>query len=232
MLTIVIPMAGHGQRFKDKGYTFPKPLIDVDGAPMVQRVIETLPRADRYVFIVLREHGIEVCLMRMVDSATVHVRESVAPGAALSVLGAEHLIEGADEILLANCDQLVAFDETNFRVLLDEAKPDGVIFTFHSTHPKWSYVGLDERNHVTRVVEKVPISDVATCGIYYWRTGALMLDALQKHVDSGDTLNGESYIAPSYNVMIREGRKVLPFFVSAMQGLGTPEDLERYLARG
>ena len=39
---IVVPMAGRGYRFVEQGYTDPKPFIDVNGKPMIQRVIENL----------------------------------------------------------------------------------------------------------------------------------------------------------------------------------------------
>ena len=41
-LTVLIPMAGAGSRFQQAGYTFPKPLIDVRGKPMIQLVVENL----------------------------------------------------------------------------------------------------------------------------------------------------------------------------------------------
>jgi HAD superfamily hydrolase (TIGR01509 family) len=41
-LNVLIPMAGAGSRFQQAGYTFPKPLIEVHGKPMIQVVVENL----------------------------------------------------------------------------------------------------------------------------------------------------------------------------------------------
>ena len=41
-MKILIPMAGEGSRFAKEGYTFPKPLIDVNGKPMIQIIVENL----------------------------------------------------------------------------------------------------------------------------------------------------------------------------------------------
>ena len=51
MINIVIPMAGLGSRFVKKGYEKPKPFIDVNGKPMIVRVLENLsyPNA-KYIF--------------------------------------------------------------------------------------------------------------------------------------------------------------------------------------
>ena len=55
-MNILIPMAGEGSRFAKEGYTFPKPLIDVNGKPMIQAVVENLDFNANYIFLVRKEH--------------------------------------------------------------------------------------------------------------------------------------------------------------------------------
>jgi hypothetical protein len=47
-------------------------------------------------------------------------------------------------------------------------------------------------------------------------------------------VNGEFYVAPTYNPLIAEGASVETFGIApegvGMHGLGTPADLERFLA--
>ena len=43
IMQLIIPMSGIGQRFMEKGYKVPKPLIPISGKPMVQHVIEMFP---------------------------------------------------------------------------------------------------------------------------------------------------------------------------------------------
>ena len=57
-MKLLIPMAGEGSRFREKGYELPKPLIDVDGQPMIKKVIDNFDKdwIDEYIFICRREH--------------------------------------------------------------------------------------------------------------------------------------------------------------------------------
>jgi FMN phosphatase YigB (HAD superfamily) len=50
---VVIPMAGLGSRFANAGYTLPKPLIPVNGKPMIQVVVENININARYIFIAM-----------------------------------------------------------------------------------------------------------------------------------------------------------------------------------
>ena len=51
-MNILVPMAGGGSRFASAGYTFPKPLVEINGKPMIQTVVENLNIEANYIFIV------------------------------------------------------------------------------------------------------------------------------------------------------------------------------------
>ena len=51
MINVVIPMAGRGSRFTAAGYTIPKPLIEIDGRPMIELVTENVRPAEAHRFI-------------------------------------------------------------------------------------------------------------------------------------------------------------------------------------
>lgn len=231
-LRALIPMAGEGSRFVAAGYTFPKPLIDVGGSPMIEVVVESLPECDEYIFLCRKEHlqqyDMEAMLQRITDDkAKIVVVDQLTEGAACTALLAKELINDDEELIIANSDQYVDFDKVNFETMRMHTKADGIIFTFVASHPKWSFVELDGSNRVIRVEEKVPISNVATCGIYYWSTGSFFVRCAEEMIAKDIRTNGEFYIAPVYN---QAGPTiVLPFFVDQMYGLGTPEDLEAYL---
>jgi len=106
---------------------------------------------------------------------------------------------------------------------------DGGIVTFISTHPKWSFVKVDEEGYVKEVAEKRPISNIATVGIYYFKQGRYFVEAAEKMVKKNVRVNNEFYVAPTYNEMILEGKKILSYPVAEMRGLGTPEDLQKFM---
>lgn len=238
-MKILIPMSGLGARFAQAGYTFPKPLIDVNGKPMIQRVVENIwyPGAD-YIFVVQQEHckkfALEGTLKRIVPSTSIaHIVQlsTITEGAAISALKAEHLINNNDQLLIANSDQIVHSNWNNFNLFrkLVSKTPCGIILVFNSIHPKWSFVRLDQEM-VVEVAEKRPISDIATVGIYYYSAGSIFVDSVYSMVHKNRRTNSEFYIAPTYNEMVERDIPVYPFYVDKMFGLGDPESLESFIS--
>jgi len=142
---------------------------------------------------------------------------------------AEEFINNDEELLIANSDQVIQFSPENFNTFRRFSNIDGIVFTFHAVHPKWSFVKTNSRGVVTEVAEKRPISDIATCGIYYYRKGSDFVRYAHSMIEKNIRVNNEFYIAPVYNELIQDRKVLVPFFVDKMHGLGTPEDLEKYL---
>lgn len=233
-MKVLIPMAGEGSRFSREGYKFPKPLIDVNGKPMIQAVVENLGFKAEYVFLVRRDHlekfdCLRALLERISDSNCKIVQiDSLTEGAACTALLAENIIDCDDDLLIANSDQITNFSHQNFDIIRDLTNVNGIVFSFNSNHPKWSFAEVKD-NFVVRVAEKNPISDIATCGIYWYRKGSQFVTAAKQMIEKGIRTNNEFYIAPVYNELIQSGGTVVPFFVHQMHGIGTPEDLQDYL---
>lgn len=234
-MNILIPMAGAGSRFKEKGYVFPKPFIDVNGMPMIMNVLENMYFEDaKYIFLVRKEHleeyQFEEILMRRLPRTKFEVItvNGLTQGAACTALLAEDLIDTDESLMIVNSDQLIEYQKNNFNYMLD-LDIDGMIFCFNSIHPKWSYVRLDNVGHISEVREKKPISDIATTGIYFWKHGSDFVRSAYDMIEADDRFNDEFYIAPTFNYLIKKNKKFIPFYVDKMWGLGTPEDLEYFL---
>lgn len=236
-MKILIPMAGEGSRFAKEGYTFPKPLIDVDGKPMIQRVVENLSFPAEFIFLVRKEHlhkyeGLSVTLNRITGGRFKIVEvDGLTEGAACTALLAKEHINSDDDLLIANSDQVIDYRPENFITMKNLITVDGIVFTFNAVHPKWSFAKVDSTGFVTQVAEKVPISNVATCGIYWYRRGKDFVEAAESMIAKNIRVNNEFYIAPVYNEMIGSGKTVIPFFVQEMHGIGTPEDLNAFLSK-
>lgn len=236
-MKILIPMAGEGSRFAKEGYTFPKPLIDVNGKPMIQMVVENLDFDAEYVFLVRKEHlfmydGLKSTINRITNGKFRIVEvDGLTEGAACTALLAKEFIDNDDDLLIANSDQIMKYSPENFQYIKNFSDIDALIFCFHSVHPKWSFVKTNSRGVVVEVVEKNPISDIATCGVYWYRKGSDFVRCAEKMIANNIRTNNEFYIAPVYNELIRDGATIIPFFVQEMHGIGTPEDLNFYLAR-
>lgn len=234
-MNVLIPMAGAGSRFEKAGYTFPKPLIEVNGKPMIQTVVENLNIDARHIFIVQKSHCEKYNLRNMLnviapDCEVVEV-DGVTEGAACTTLLAKEFINNDEPLLMANSDQFVDWDSNEFMYSMVGDTIDAGILTFKSTHPKWSFCKLDEKGFVSEVAEKNPISDIATVGIYYWNKGSDYVKYAEDMIAKDIRHNNEFYVCPVFNQAIEDNKRVKIFDIPAesMWGLGTPEDLKRFL---
>lgn len=235
-LTIVIPMAGSGARFRDAGYDMPKPFIDVNGKPMIARVMENLayPQA-RHLLIARRQDQHFVEKLQETHACDVVYLDTLTDGAARTVLLASGTLDADAPLLIANADQLVDASLAGFVEAMRSHALDGLIMTFvePSRDPKWSYVRLGEYGLVEETKEKVAISDQATVGIYLFAKARYFTEGANAMIAANDRTLGEFYLCPVYNYLIRKELRIgaYPIDRAAMHGLGTPEDLARYLAR-
>jgi dTDP-glucose pyrophosphorylase len=240
MLNIVIPMAGSGSRFAAVGYTQPKPLILVNGVPMIQVVINNLRPScvHRFIFICQRSHVAEYGLRERLGfwapgSRIIEI-DGLTEGAACTVLAARSLIDSDEPLMIANTDQYLEVDMRQYLKVLELHGLDGLIMTMTAKDPKWSFVGFDDQGRVNRVVEKQVISSEATVGIYNFRRGRDFVAAADAMIATQERVNGEFYVAPVYNSMINSGQHIGVFNIGSeglgMYGLGTPSDLELFLA--
>lgn len=232
-MNILVPMAGAGSRFQNAGYTFPKPLIDVNGMPMIQRVISNLNIDANYIFVVQKEHRekyhLDTMFTLFVPNFTVIETDGITEGAACTTLLAKEYIDNDSPLLMANADQLINWNSNEFMYKMQEQHVDGCIITFTSTHPMFSFAKLDERGMVTRVAEKNPISNQATTGHYYWTRGCDYVKYAEQMIAKNTRVNNEFYVCPVYNEAIEDGKTISTYHVEKMWSLGTPEDLNYYL---
>ena len=232
-MNVLIPMAGAGSRFEKAGYTFPKPLIDVRGKPMIQWVVDNLNVEAKYIFIVQQSHfekyNLKETLSNFCPNNEIIQIDGITEGAACTTLLAKQYIDKDEPLIIANSDQFVEWDSDEFIYSCNAGDLDANILTFNSTHPKWSYAKLNDLGFVTEVAEKKPISDLATVGIYYWRKGSDYVKYAEQMIDKNIRVNSEFYVCPVFNEAIQDNKKVRTYNIDKMWGLGTPEDLEHFL---
>lgn len=240
MLNIVVPMAGRGSRFAVAGYKKPKPMIDVKNKPMIQVVVENLKPSEehRFIFLCQKDHMQEYNLSQFLKSLGANYEvvpvDGITEGAACTVLLAEKFINSSDELMIANSDQYVDFKVDEYLKQSRDGKYDGFIMTMKADDPKWSFIGFDSAGNINQVVEKKVISDEATVGIYNFKKGSDFVSYAKKMIELNDRTNNEFYVAPVYNYMVRDGKKLGYYNVGSefdgMYGLGIPSDLEKFLA--
>jgi dTDP-glucose pyrophosphorylase len=238
-VTLIIPAAGIGRRFKVAGFNSPKPLIQVKGTPMIMWVLHNFDLTDQDEVIIIQQskHELDLQLnehLKNVKAAIKFVNlDSVTSGPAKTVITAASHVNKENAVIVANSDQYVSRGLKEFVREIKNSKNSGLILTMAANGNKWSYVKRDKSNvKIIEVREKVEISREATVGIYGWSSPELMIDGFNEMFFKNDLTNGEFYVAPSYNYLISKGVVVLPFFIGehseAVHGLGTPEDLSLF----
>jgi HAD superfamily hydrolase (TIGR01509 family) len=232
-LNVLIPMAGAGSRFEQAGYTFPKPLIEVNGKPMIQLVVENLNLDANYIFVVQKLHrekyNLDTLLRLIAPGCKIVETDGITEGAACTALLAKEYINNDQPLFFANSDQFVDWDSNEFMYKMQETNVDGGIVTFKATHPKWSFAKIDDNGLVTEVAEKNPISDNATVGYYYWKYGSDFVKYAEQMIERNIRVNNEFYVCPVFNQAIEDSKHIRTFDANGMWGLGTPEDLNFFL---
>ena len=238
MLQIIMPLAGRAQTFADKGYTFPKPLIELGSRSMIELVLANLrvPSPARFHFVCRKEHlqsfYLGDVLRLLTPDARIIASEADTAGALCSVLLAVDQLDLEDELLVANGDQIIQAPLDPFYLACRTPGIDGCLLTFNAVHPRWSYARTNELGHVVEVTEKKPISRKATAGLYYFRRAKDFLRASESMLLKGLRTREQFFVCPVYNELLLEGKTITTYHLPdhSMRSLGTPEDVEQYQA--
>lgn len=243
-MTIVIPMAGSGQRFQDAGYSNPKPAITVDGKRIVKHVIDSFGSDESYIFIANKDQGEHPALLPELHAACSNsqsiIIQSAKRGPVADIIPAFDLIPDDEAVIVAYCDGAIKFNFDHFKQHVADNNLDGCIFTHIGFHPhilgKTTLAYLKEENgRVTEIKEKSfytdnPQNEHASSGIYYFKSGAMMKRFFYKQIASNVQHAGEFYVTLTYNLLIAEGLRVGFYDTDYVAILGTPEEVRNYEA--
>jgi len=223
MLKIVIPIAGSSSLFINAGYVYPKPLIEINGIPMIQRVIETAQAVDedhQFVFIIREEDALKFHLdntLKLLASGSEVIKlKKDTKGGLCSVLMAIDKIKEDDSLIIVNGDQIldVQFDE--ILQYWKQGDADAGIVTFKSVHPRWSFARI-ENDQVVQTAEKNPISNHAMVGYYYFANAATFFKAAFQVIKNDVQFEGNYYFSPIINEYVLLNKKVLNFKIEPEQ---------------
>jgi dTDP-glucose pyrophosphorylase len=239
----LIPLAGQGKRFKDEGYELPKPLIPVDGIPMVIAAAKSLPEADKYIFLCLKEHiskyKIDKIIKRYVKNAQVVTINKLTEGQASTCLLAEEYINPEDELTIGSCDNGMSYKRKVFDKLIKNTDTDAVIWTFRNNpnlkrNPEhWGWVKVDKKGNALKVSVKIPISDNpirdhAVVGCFSFKKSKYFFENAKEMVKKNRRINNEFYNDECMNVLVENDLNVKAFEIDTYLGWGTPADLKTY----
>ena len=245
-VTLVLPMAGKGSRFSECGYDLPKPLIDVDGLPMVIQAINCLPQSDNNVFICLEDHikdfKLDEKLKDYYKSFSVISIDKTTDGQACTCeIGInESKIDLDKPILISACDNGVYYNTEEYSKLVDDKNNDIIVWSFRNNQASkinpnmYAWLKVDENGFIQNVSCKKfiyddPLKTHAIIGTMYFRKARYFIDGLEKNYNENVRTNGEFYVDDVINQNIKDGLKVKVFEVENYICWGTPDDYKTYL---
>ena len=241
-MKIIIPMSGRGQRFIDKGYKEPKPLIVIDGKPIIEHVVDMFSQEDSFVFICANDHLANTHMRDVLTNLAPHVQivgiEPHKLGPIHAVKQVYHLIDDSEEVIVNYCDFGTYWDYDDFLDHTRNRNADGAIPAYKGFHPHMlgttNYAFMrDDQQWMLEIQEKKPFTDnrmaeYASSGTYYFKTGSIMKRFMDLTLERGIDLNGEYYVSVVYNLLIEAGLKVSIYEIQHMLQWGTPEDVADY----
>lgn len=244
-MQIVIPMSGFGERFRRAGYTVPKPLIPVDGKPIIAHVIDMFPGETDFLFICNREH-LDEPAYEMAEILKTHCPTgrilAIDPhreGPVGAVRKARDLIDPDRPMYVNYCDFTCYWQWDDFKRFVAETQCEGAVPAYRDFHPhslhenNYAFI-REEGGWLTDIQEKQPwtdnrMSEYASSGGYYFASGALGLDLFDRMIADEMTVGGEYYVSLAYKLLAQRGAKIGIYELQHFMQWGTPQDLAEYL---
>ena len=210
-MKVIVPMAGMGKRMRPHTLSVPKPLIQIAGKPIVQRLVEEIAKVStekiEEIAFVIGEFGAEV------EQDLLKIAERLGAKGSLyhqdEPLGTAHAIYCAAPALEGKT--IVAFADTLFKANFHmEEGADGLIWVNQIDDPSaFGVVTLDEMGFISDFVEKPQefVSDLAIIGIYYFKEGKELKRHIEKLLDEHIVVGGEYQLTDALKNMQKEGIK-------------------------
>lgn len=236
-LQILMPMGGLGKRFRDAGIDMPKPLINVNGTPMFQRALSAYDSYEGekiYIFVIRKdtneEYGLAKQITSILPNAKIKVLDHNTRGAVETCLVASDFIDPELPLVIMDCD--ISFDAENYFKLIRQAVEDnsydGLLLSFNSTNPRYSFAETNESDIVKSTAEKIAISNNALMGAYFFTYASSFLDAAHELINTpiSESMK-EYYVSLIYNILINQHKRI-GLAKGTFFCFGTPEELQLY----
>ena len=243
-IQVVVPMSGFGERFRKAGYGVPKPLIEIEGKPIIAHVIDMFPGETDFVFICSQDHLSEPTyrmgeiLAKYCPTGRVIGIPSHKLGPVYAVAQVADSIDPNRPVVVNYCDFTCYWDWLHFKRYVVECGCDGAIPAYRGFHPhslgttNYAYI-RETGGWVQDIQEKQPftgnrMAEYASSGTYYFASGALMRDAFAATQTRGMTVGGEFYVSLAYKPLLESGKRIAVYDLQHFMQWGTPEDVTEY----
>ena len=232
---ILIPAAGLGSRYINRGFKLQKPLIELENKTLIEHAISSLNIEGNYIFVIRKidnNSNIELikALRNIQPECKVIEIDYITEGSASTCYLAKEFIDNNDELIISNCDQILKWDSKKY--LEYSSNYDCSVLTYKSNEDKNSFIKTDENNIGIEIREKEVISENALVGVHYFKKGSDFIKSYEYIFKNNIKFKNEYYVSTVCNDLITKGKKVLnyPFQKNEIYySTGTPEDYFKYM---
>jgi NDP-sugar pyrophosphorylase family protein len=249
--SLVIPMAGMGQRFADEGYALTKPLIPIFGKAMAIQAMDDLPKS-KHQSLVLRSDmpgldGIETSIKKYFPKTIITLVPSVTEGQACTALiGLDALeklssVNAEDDlspITFGACDGGVLFNHMAYQALLDKPEVDVIVWGARGhinavRKPQmFGWIDADTHGLIANISVKTPLAspaiDPIVIGTFTFKRAGDARRAIDALIARNGRINGEFYLDSCINDAIALGLRCYLLEVDSFISWGTPNDLKTF----
>ena len=243
-MQIIIPMSGFGERFRRAGHSVPKPLIEVEGKPMIAHVIDMFKGESDFIFICNQQHldeskyRMEATLKEYCPTGRIVGISPHKLGPIYAVRQVEHLLDSAEPVVVNYCDFTCYWDWNHFKQFVEFVGCAGAIPAYRGFHPhslgSTNYAYMRETDGwVKDIQEKQPYTDnrmdeYASSGTYYFASAHIMCNAFRKVMEKDLNVDGEFYVSLAYKLLLENKQPVAVYPLQHFMQWGTPEDVAEY----
>ena len=239
---LILPMAGHGSRFSEEGYLDPKPLLPVDGVPMIVKAVECLPDTKNQIFIALKNHidgyGVDKAIKNVYRSADIISIDKTTQGQACTCMIGIERVDKNQSILISACDNGVRYNQEKYQSLLKQ-DPDVIVWAFKNNPASrnnpdmYSWLKIDKNDNILSVSCKKflggnPLEQYAIIGTMYFKNIDFFIKGFEQNYSKNIRTNNEFFVDDIISRCIDMGLNVKVFGVDDYICWGTPEDYETY----
>lgn len=232
MINVVVPMAGKGQRFLDKGISTPKPLLKIDTEPFISHVIDSVSFEKANFYFLIREQHLkennfdEIFQRKKINYKIISIDKETEGAACTVLLGVKEMNSDLP-LIVKDCDQVMNWSQKNFLEFVSRKENDGVLVTVPTKNAGFSYVELlDDMSTVSRTKEKEVVSSFGNTGCYYFKKTAEYEYYANLMIKKNIRVKNEFYVSQVYNEYILDGKKIIHYPIVEIFSINTPAELE------
>jgi dTDP-glucose pyrophosphorylase len=208
MLTQILVLAAGVAKTIGDGHAYPAFLAETDGVTVLEKIVANtanLPNSE-HIFAFreseMKRYRLDNIAKNISTTSKVVAIPDGTLGSACTAMFVASQLDQAAPLLIMSANELV---EANFESIVDEFSQKNVTagtVAFRSTHPRYSYVKLDESGNIVEAAQQNPISNLATTGIFYFKTTDIFVNSAKSMILKNAHTEGNFYIAPVFNEII------------------------------